>query len=137
LKLARNLLKKEGGKLTEETRRVINDLLRTLNQGSDKLNAGPLTKTKALNAGKFLEGLGLSPEQEREARARLSSLSSTGRQLSGSSRPTGGFGGSGQPITVNTTVNLDGERVGRNVTRTQQKGKRRNPPAKRGPRSGI
>jgi hypothetical protein len=138
LKLARNLLKKEGAKLTEDTRRVINDLLRTLNQGADKIKEGPLTKTTGLNADKVLAGLGLSPEQERQARARLSSFNSAGRSLSGDRRPTGNFR-DGQPIVVESTtnVNLDGETVGRNVTRTQQKQKRRNPKQKRGPRSGI
>jgi hypothetical protein len=136
LKLARKLLKTEGSKLTEDTRRVINDLLKTLNQGADKLKEGPLTQGKALNTQKVLAGLGLSPEVERELRARLSSFNAAGRGNRGS-RPTGGFAGGNQPINVNTTVMLDGEVVGRNVTKTQQKGKRRNPPAKRGPRSGI
>jgi hypothetical protein len=137
LKLARTLLKKEGKSLNEDTRDVINELIKTITGGTKKLE-GPLTKTTGLNANKFLEGLGLSPEMEREARARLSSINSGGRQLAGNRRPTGSFS-PGTTVTSETTVNvnLDGETVGRNVTRTQQKQKRRNPKQKRGPRSGV
>lgn len=139
LKLARKLIKKEGKSLTEETRRAIDDLIKTVTSGNKKLDqaAGPLTKTVGLNAQKFLEGLGLTAEQEREARARLSSFNSAGRSLTGNQRPTGNFRTGGATQTTQVDVFLDNERVGRGVTKTQQKGKRRNPQAKRGPRSGI
>jgi hypothetical protein len=125
--------------MKEPTRAAIRDLFDAIRAEFDKgTKTGPLTKTTGLNANKVLEGLGLSPEQEREARARLSSFNSAGRSLAGNRRPTGSFTG-GAPITVevHNTTTLDGETVGRNVTRTQQKQKRRNPKQKRGPRSGV
>jgi hypothetical protein len=125
--------------MTPATRAAIQELFATIRAEFDKgTKTGPLTKTQGLNADKVLEGLGLSPEQQREARARLSSFNSAGRALAGDRRPTGQFTG-GQPIVIQneTTVNMDGETVGRNVTRTQQKQKRRNPKQKRGPRSGV
>jgi hypothetical protein len=137
LKLARNLLKKEGGKLTEDTRRVINDLLKTLNQGADKIDKGPLTATTGLNTKKLLAGLGISPEAEKELRQRLSGINSAGQGRVGN-RPTGNFvGGQPGPITVNTTVSLDEQAVGRSSVKFSQKDRRRNPKAKRGPRSGV
>jgi hypothetical protein len=125
--------------MTPATRAAIQELFQAIRAEFDKgTKTGPLTKTQGLNADKVLEGLGLSPEQQREARARLSSFNSAGRALAGDRRPTGQFN-SGGPVTIEntTTVNLDGETVGRNVTKTQQKNKRRNPKQKRGPRSGV
>jgi soluble cytochrome b562 len=136
LKLARNTIKKEGKNLTDDTRRIINELLKTLDTGVKQ--SGPITKTQGLNADKVLAGLGLSPEQQREARARLSSVNTAGRSLAGDRRPTGGFTTAGAVVIQNeTTVNLDGERLGRSVTKTQQKQRRRNPKQKSGPNSGV
>lgn len=139
LKLARALIKKEGKNLTDETRQVINDLIKTVTQGTKALEdkGGPLTKATGLNVQKTLEGLGLTPEVERELRARLSGANSAGRQLTNNNRPTGSFR-TGGPVTETTVnVNLDGEQVARSTTRQQQKNKRRNPVQKRGPRSGV
>lgn len=138
LRLARNLIRKEGKSLTAETRSVINGLIKTVTQGQKELTSGPLTKASSLNANKLLKGLGLGPDMERELRARLSSFNTAGQRLSGGgARPTGGFVGGVPVVESHVTVKLDEETVGRSVTRTQQKQRRRNPQQKRGPNSGI
>lgn len=139
LKLARALIKREGGKVTEDTRRVINDLIRTVTQGTKALEdkGGPLTASMGLNVQKTLEGLGLTPEVERELRARLSGVNSAGRQLAGNNRPTGSFRTPGAQTETTVNVNLDGEQVAKVTRKSDQKNARRNPKQKRGPRSGI
>jgi hypothetical protein len=125
-------------KATPETRAAAKGLLDAIRDGLDpKKITGPLTKTTGLNTKKILEGLGLSPEAERELRQRLSGFNSAGVGNARGNRPTGNFVGGQQPIVVNTTVTLDGKVVGNSVTKTQQKDRRRNPKAKRGPRSGL
>ena len=135
LKAARKLIKTEGGKLTEDTRRVINDFLKAATGQDDKTKTtGPLTKTSALNVNRILDGLGLSRDAEKELRSRLSGINSAGRMLSGKpAAATGGFVSAPFVVESHTTVTLDGDVVGRNVTRSQQKASRRNPPQRRGP----
>jgi hypothetical protein len=127
-------------KATPETRAAIKGLFDGIRQEFDKgtkTATGPLTKTSSLNATKLLDGLGLGRDMEKELRARLSNFNSAGVGLAGARRPTGGF--SSQPVVIenHTTVQLDGETVGRSITKTQQKAKRRNPTQKRGPNSGV
>lgn len=142
LRLARNQIRKEGKNLTDETRSVINQLIKEATGTFDKAT-GPLTKTTSLNAGKLLEGLGLGRDLEKELRARLSSFNSAGKALaSGTQRPSGQFVGGAITSRTNVveshvTVQLDNDVVGRAVTRTQQKSRRRNPTQKRGPNSGV
>lgn len=135
----RRVLAGEFGKITEETREFINNYIKALSGDLD-VKKGPLTKTSGLNTKKFLEGLGLTPEQEAEARSRLSGLNSAGRQLAGNvpaSGRGGGFAG-GPPIVVQSTTNLilDGVQIARAVTRNTQKNDRRNPRQKRGMNKG-
>jgi hypothetical protein len=138
LKLARNLIRKEGKNLTAETRSVINDLIKTVTQGQKELSQGPRTATTSLNANKLLAGLGLGPDMERELRARLSSFNSAGLALAGGgTRPTGRFVVPPTIVESHVRVELDGEPVARSVTRSQQKQRRRNPKQKRGPNSGV
>jgi hypothetical protein len=141
LKAAQKLIRTEGGKLTEETRRQIDAFLKAATGKDSKIDTeGPLTKGAGLNTKKILAGLGLDPDTVRELQSRLSHVNSSGLALAGNPRiPTGNFAG-GQPIAVDSTVNvfLDGDQITRTVTRGQQVTKRRNPPQKRGPnRSGI
>ena len=139
LKLARKLIRQEGSKLTQETRRVINDLIKTVTSGFDEtLKTGPLTKTSSMNANKLLEGLGLGRDLEKELRARLSSFNSAGLSLPGARlQPTGGFvGPSGMVVENHNTIVLDGDVVARTVTRSQQRQRRRNPKQKTGPNAG-
>lgn len=141
LKAAQKLIRTEGGKLTEETRRQIDAFLKAATGKDSKIDTeGPLTKGAGLNTKKILAGLGLDPDTVRELQSRLSHVNSSGLALAGNPRiPTGNFAG-GQPIAVDSTVNvfLDGDQITRTVTRGQQVTKRRNPPQKRGPnRSGV
>lgn len=129
-------------KATPETRAAIKSMFDAIRQEFDKGTkeaTGPLTKTTSLNANKLLEGLGLGRDMEKELRARLSSFNSAGVGLAGTKRPTGRFVSGQQPVVVesHTTVTLDGDVVGRNVTKSQQKTKRRNTKQKRGPNSGV
>lgn len=141
LKAAQKLIRTEGGKLTEETRRQIDAFLKAATGKDSKINTeGPLTKGAGLNTKKILAGLGLDPDTIRELQSRLSHVNSSGLALAGNPRiPSGNFVG-GQPVTVQSTTNLylDGDPLARVVTKNQQVTKRRNPPQKRGPnRSGI
>jgi hypothetical protein len=105
-----------------------------------ELQRGPLTATSGLNTRKVLAGLGLDPDVIRELRGRLSGFNTRGLALATAAAPapTAGFGGvlGGILVESHVTVELDGERVGRAVTRSQQKTRRRNPPQKRGPNRG-
>jgi hypothetical protein len=89
--------------------------------------------TKALTAG-----LGLTPEQRRALRGRLSQLGPHGT-VPGSGVGAAGFviGTDGRPLVVHTHVNIDGKRVADNTTRHQQRHRRRNPSQRRGPNAGI
>jgi len=128
------------GKVGRDVRAAIlamfNDISNALGEGGDKV--GPLTKTTSLNSKKLLAGIGLSPEEIRELRGRLSGFNSAGIGFAGppSTRgAAGGFGGAQGRIVVEShvTVQLDGQKVGTAVTRSQQKTRRRNPKQKRGP----
>ncbi|HKQ18251.1 MAG TPA: hypothetical protein VJW75_00760 [Candidatus Eisenbacteria bacterium] len=138
MRLVGKFLAKGAKDATEETRTAIRDLFReirgTFDQERDNIT-GPLTKTTSLNANKILDGLGLGRDAEKELRARLSSFNSAGKALAGGgNRPTGSFFvPGGQPVEIHTTVTLDGEVVGRNVRKSNQKNARRNPVQKRGP----
>ena len=112
----------------------------------DVEKTGPLTKGAGLNTKKILEGMGLSPDEERELRGRLSSLGAGGQGLA---RPGGGTattaargfgGGLGQALVVesHTTINLDGQTGCKRGDQAAAEGRRRNPRQKRGPnRRGI
>jgi hypothetical protein len=125
----------------KDVRQAILEMFATINGALDEGGKkGPLTKTTALNTKKFLEGLGLSPEEINALRSRLSSFNSAGVAPGGFlspglNAPSGFGGGSGFVVesTTNITVTLDGQKVGQAVTRQQQKARRRNPQQKRGP----
>lgn len=139
LRAAQKLIRREGGKLTEDTRRAIDSFIKAANGNDTKEKLkGPLTKTSSLNANEVLKGLGLNRDLEKELRARLSGFNSAGVGLAGATRPTGSFVGVKPPDNViHVTVDLDGQTVAKNTTRHQQKTARRNPKSKRGPRSGV
>ena len=138
----RKLLAGEFGKVTEESRRAIQELFRTIRGEFDKGARGPLTKTTALNFNKLFGDLSLGRDLERELRARLSGFNSAGLALDGLTRPgrTTGVGAISQPIVVNATVvsELDGQVIAKSTTRAQVK-TARGTRQKRGPnrRSGI
>lgn len=140
LENAAKVLSGQFGKVGRDVRLAIEAMFDEIAAGFKKgdKTVGPLTKTTSLNTKKFLEGLGLSPSEENALRSRLSSLNSAGMAPGGFmsvgfNAPSGG--GFIPPIVVesNVTVTLDGEKVGKSVTRSQQKARRRNPRQKRGP----
>lgn len=124
-------------KVSVEVRSTIKSMLDEINQ-QFKDHKGPLTKTTGLDTKKIVAGLGLSPPQIREIRGRLSGFNSAGLALAGGpSFQTGGFvGGRAIVVESHTTVQLDGHTLGKTVTRSQQKAKRRNPAQRRGPNRG-
>ncbi len=90
--------------------------------------------TKILTAG-----LGLTADQRRRLRARLSQLGPDGT-IPGTGTGAAGYiinPDTGRPIIVHTHVNIDGKRVADNTTRHQQRHRRRNPRQRRGPHAGA
>jgi hypothetical protein len=130
---------KVGKNVREAILQMLNDISSAFEEGEKK--EGPLTRSSGLNTRKILAGLGLSEEEVRELRGRLSSINSSGQQLAAlGSAPGGRFQGrpgtgGGPPIVVQstTTINLDGKQIAKVTTKEQQKGRKRNPPQKRGP----
>ena len=107
-------------------------------QLQSQINAGiasfKLASTKALTAG-----LGLTADQRRELRARLSQLG-PGGTTPGSGTGAGGYAinpDTGRPIHVHTQVNIDGQKVAQSTTRHQQRHRRRNPHQRRGPNAAT
>lgn len=128
------VLSGEYGKVGDQVRAAILNMFQKIR---DALKGGDVTKTTSLNVKKIVADLGLTGEQAKEIRARLSRFDSTGRALVPVA--TGGNvfmptnPGFGNAIVINTTVELDGEVAGRSVTRHQEKRSRRNPKQRRGP----
>lgn len=118
-----------GKEVRDAILQMLNDITRALESGGGKI--GQLTKTTSLNTNKVLKGIQLTPEQERLLKARLSNFNSGGVALA-AAQDVGSSGGK-FVVESHTTVNLDGEKVGKTVTRHQQKAGRRNPRQKRGP----
>ena len=130
------------GKVTEQTRSKIRDMFSELRRVFDDESGKPLhTRTFAINRNALLKGLGLDPEAERILKSRLQGFNTAGIAQA---RPAGAFGAfgmaftpGGQPINITTEVVLDGQKVGRSVTRFQGARSRSNPKQKRGPVAGI
>ena len=74
----------------------------------------------------MLAGLGLSPEEIRALRGRLSRIGP------GGTVPGKGVGAFGQVVEVHHQTVVDGKVVESSVTKRQQTRRRRNPPQKRG-----
>lgn len=124
LKAARKLIKTEGTKLTEDTRRIINDFIKAASgQDAKDTTSGPLTKTTALSANRILQGLGLDRDAERELRARLSRFNTAGLALARGGSRAGAATVSTGPVIVeaHTTIKLDSDVVARAVTRSQNR----------------
>lgn len=136
------VLKGKFGAVGRDVRQAIlqmfNDISAAMNQGQGDLQqGGPLTKTSGLNTKKILAGIGLSEEEIRELRGRLSGVNTAGFQLSqGTGASKGGLTrprDSGLTIDNYVTVEIDGHKITSTVTKQQQKQRRRNPKQKRGP----
>lgn len=120
------------GKVSRQTREAIDGIFDNIADGFNQKGKGPLTKTSGLDTKKILEGLGLSPADEAELRSRLSNVNSAGRVNAGGT----GSRTQTQVVESHITVLLDSDVVGRAVTRSQQKAKKRNPAQRRGPNRG-
>jgi hypothetical protein len=129
------VLSGELGKIGSEMRATIDG---TLDDITDSLNDfgdenGPATKFRKTSANAILRGLGLSPDETRALRGRLSQVGV------GGTVPTRQLGAFGMAVpagaTAPTSFNLyiDGAPVEATVTRRQRTRKRRNPIQKRGP----
>ena len=137
------ILSGKFGKVGREVRAAIVAMLDDIKgalDGGDALK-GPLTATSGINTKKIAEGLGLDEVQLNELRGRLSGFNTAGRGITQPTRSpgarSGGFGGDQVPVVEShVTVNIDGQKVGTAVTRSQQRRARRNPPQKRGPGRG-
>jgi hypothetical protein len=138
----RKVLSGKLGDATKETREKINELFKTI-RDTFQQQSGPTehTITRAINRNSIVKGLGLDSQTEAILKQRLQGFNTAGQALAPKAGTFGAFGipfsASGQPINVTTTVVLDGQAVGRSVTKHQQNAKRSNPAQKRGPHAGI
>ena len=122
-------------KVSKEVRSTVKQMLDDI-EGQLKNGIGTLTKFHKQSSNAILAGLGLSPEQVRALRSRLSQVGADGT-VPGRGQGAFGFAVPGGDIVVNTSVNLDGRKVASNTTKHQQRRSRRNPPQKRGPHAGT
>lgn len=128
----RKVLAGKFGQVTRESRDKIQQLFDTIRKEFDKGEAGPLTKTTALNTNRILAGLGLSPEDERKLKARLSQFNSGGQSLAAGPGSLGAFG---QQIVVQAPpVYLDGQKISTNTRNHNTVHAKSNPKQKRGSR---
>jgi hypothetical protein len=111
--------------------------LYAVNQQLGQAATSALGGFKQASTRALTKGLGLTDAQRRALRARLSQLG-PGGTIPGSGVGAAGFiiGTDGRPLIVHTHVNIDGKRVANNVTRHQQRHRRRNPHQRRGPNAG-
>lgn len=137
-----SVLKKNFKTAGKDVRQAILEMLNDISdalEGKGAKKSGPLTKTSSLNSKKLLEGIGLSPDEIRELRVRLSNFNSAGVGFAGATGTSGTRTSSTftarEPIVVESRTNLylDGQQIATAVTKQQQKAKRRNPRQKRGP----
>lgn len=142
---------KDGVKgMSEDVRAAIAQMLANLNsQLTDSASSkGPITKFHKENANKLLQGLGLSPEQIKELRARLAGVG-IGGAVHGSGQSafgfaTGGVGpgasavGAQPPVPiVNVNVTLDGRQLEPSITVQQQKKSGRTTTTRTGRFAGV
>ncbi len=142
LRGVRKILSGELGAATKESRDKINELFKTIRGTFDQQGAAAQhTVTRAINRNAILKGLGLDAQTEAILKQRLQGFNTAGRALAPAQGTFGAFGvpfgANQQPINITTEVVLDGQKVGRSVTKHQQAAKRSNPAQKRGPHAGI
>jgi hypothetical protein len=129
----RRVLTGEFGRVSEDVRATMRDMLADIKNQLDEFGGGPETKFRKTSANRLLKGLGLDPDEIRALRGRLSQVGVGGTVPT---RQLGAFGmavpaGSAPPTSFN--LYIDGAPVEATVTRRQRTRKRRNPIQKRGP----
>jgi len=135
-KLARiaRVLSGQFGAVGREVREAIlsmfNEISSALDEGTDSVNKGPRTRFRVANTSNVLAGLGLSEDQEKALRSRLSRIG-VGGTTSQTSSTGGAFGvdvHGGGNIVINGDVNVhanDTDEFGRELER---KGRRSGKP---------
>ncbi len=115
----------------------ITSLKQQIKDATKKAVTDPLGGFKQLNLNKLTGNLGLTPEQRKALKARLSQVGPHGTV------PNEGVGAYGyrigandRPIHVHTQIDIDGRKVASNTTRHQQRHRRRNSSQRRGPLAG-
>lgn len=137
LREAQKTIAKEGDALTNLTRAKINEFLKAAT-GQDSKLQGPLTRNSVFQANKIIEGLGLDERTVALIRQRVNAFNNADAFRTFKAPTTFATGTAGPVIVeAHTTVQLDGDVVGRAITRSQQKTARRNPVQKRGPNRNI
>ena len=128
LQAVRRILSGGLGKVSDEVRSKVKEMLDGIDSQLKERGAGQITKARAIDTRKLLANAGLSADQLKEVSSRLSRFNSSGVALAGAS------GGKQQTIVIQPPdVILDGEKVSRINRRHDQVHARRNPKQKRGP----
>lgn len=126
----------DRGEVTRDVRARIAEMFDGIRQELKDQMGKTAQQTKTTTLGfSVLQGLGLSRDEQRQLRARLSGFNSAGVALASSSG-TAAFGATvaARPVVVESrvTLNLDGKPLTTFVTRGQQRAKQRNPSQRRG-----
>ena len=122
------------GKVTLQTRQKIVELFETIRGTFDQqAKSGPLTRGSAVQLNKFLEGIALPPNVMKQLEARLTRFNPAGlaRIPIAPTAVAAGAAAGGQPVVVNSTITLDGQKVGQNTKRFLLNDRRFNPPSRR------
>jgi hypothetical protein len=129
---------KAFGQLSPETREMIRDWFRDMRgeirDGGDTL--APVAK-EALNVNRLIAGLDLDPSQARKLAGRLASVTKSGSTVAPRTRTTFGAVVGPAPVTIENTLILDGQVLGRSTKRFLDKRAIVSPKQKRGPNAGV
>lgn len=135
------VLSGEFGKVGKDVRSAILQMFNDIASALER-KEGPLTKTRKVNINALLENMGLSEDELRELRSRLSQITSGGGRRglapAGATSGTNGRPGreSGGVFVVHTHVHLDGKEIANSTTRHQQRNGRRHAGSRGGTRPG-
>ena len=139
------------GSVSAEVRAAIKNILDDIDKQLKERTSALETKFRKQTPNALLAGLGLSPEQRRELRGRLSQRGQSGTVATGPNRSAFGFpvqpprrrgqgiGGIGpesiRPIQIN--LNVSGKRLAQVILPELQKEQRRRSGSTRGPNAGV
>jgi len=124
------VLSGQFGQVGRDVRQAIlsmfNEISSALDQGTDSVNKGPRTRFRVANTSNVLAGLGLSEDQEKALRSRLSRIGAGGT-TSQTSDTGGAFGvnvAGGGNIVINGDVNVHADSVDEFGQELEKKGRR-------------
>jgi len=124
------VLSGQFGQVGRDVRQAIlsmfNEISSALDQGTDSVNKGPRTRFRVANTSNVLAGLGLSEDQEKALRSRLSRIGAGGT-TSITSDTGGAFGvnvAGGGNIVINGDVNVRADSVDEFGQELEKKGRR-------------